>query len=115
MTRGELWWADFGVPFGSEPGYKRPVLVMQNDFFNNSKINTAIVIPLTTNLILAEAPGNILITKHESKLKKDSVMVISQIEAINRQRLFEKITKIDRAVIEKIENNIMFVLGIRKI
>ncbi len=114
MTRGELWWADFGIPFGSEPGYKRPVLIMQNDFFNNSKINTTIVIPLTTNLILADAPGNILITKHESKLKKDSVITISQIEVIDRQRLIEKITKIDKTIIEKIENNILFVLGIRK-
>jgi mRNA interferase MazF len=70
MMRGELWWADFGIPFGSEPGYKRPVIIMQNDFFNRSKINTAIVIPLTTNMILADAPGNIVITKGESKLKK---------------------------------------------
>jgi mRNA interferase MazF len=115
MTRGELWWADFGIPFGSEPGYKRPVLIIQNDFFNNSKINTTIVIPLTTNLILADAPGNILIKKHESKLKKDSVITISQIEVIDRQRLIEKITKIDRTIIEKIENNIMFILGIRKV
>jgi mRNA interferase MazF len=115
MTRGELWWADFGLPFGSEPGYKRPVLIIQNDFFNNSKINTTIVIPLTTNLILAEAPGNILITKRESKLKRDSVITISQIEAIDRKRLIEKITKIDKAMIEKIENNILFILGIRKV
>jgi len=115
MTRGELWWADFGIPFGSEPGYKRPVLIIQNDFFNNSKINTTIVIPLTTNLILADAPGNILITKHESKLKKDSVITISQIEVIDRQRLIEKITKIDRTIIEKIENNILFILGIKSI
>jgi len=115
MTRGELWWADFGVPFGSEPGYKRPVLIIQNDFFNRSKINTTIVIPLTTNLILADAPGNILITKNESKLKKDSVITISQIEVIDRQRLIEKITKVDRAIMEKIENNIIFVLGINKI
>jgi mRNA interferase MazF len=114
MTRGELWWADFGIPFGSEPGYKRPVLIMQNDFFNNSKINTAIVIPLTTNLILADAPGNMLISKTESKLKKDSVMAVSQIEVIDRQRLIEKITKLDRRIIEKTENNIMFVLGINK-
>jgi len=114
MIRGELWWADFGVPFGSEPGYKRPVLILQNDFFNRSKINTTIVIPLTTNLMLADVPGNILITKNESKLKKDSVITISQIEVIDRQRLLEKITKIDRAIIEKVENNIMFVLGIRK-
>ncbi|MDR2716942.1 MAG: type II toxin-antitoxin system PemK/MazF family toxin [Treponema sp.] len=115
MTRGELWWADFGIPFGSEPGYKRPVLIIQNDFFNNSKINTTIVIPLTTNLILADAPGNILITKRESKLKKDSVITISQIEVIDRRRLIEKITKIDRTIIEKIENNILFILGIKKI
>jgi len=115
MTRGELWWADFGIPFGSEPGYKRPVLIIQNDFFNNSKINTTIVIPLTTNLILAEAPGNILLTKHESKLKKDSVITISQIEAIDRQRLIEKIIKIDRTIMEKIENNILFILGIKNV
>ena len=115
MTRGELWWADFGIPFGSEPGYKRPVLIIQNDFFNNSKMNTTIVIPLTTNLILADAPGNILITKHQSKLKKDSVITISQIEVIDRRRLIEKITKVDRSIIEKIENNILFVLGINKV
>ena len=114
MTCGELWWADFGIPFGSEPGYKRPVLIIQNDFFNNSKINTTIVIPLTTNLILADAPGNILITKRESKLKKDSVLTISQIEVIDRQRLIEKITKLDRTIIEKIENNILFILGVNK-
>jgi mRNA interferase MazF len=115
MTRGELWWADFGIPFGSEPGYRRPVLIIQNDFFNSSIINTTIVIPLTTNLILADAPGNILIRKKESKLKKDSVITISQIEVIDRQRLIEKITKLDRALIERIEDNMMFVLGIRKI
>jgi len=115
MTRGELWWADFGIPFGSEPGYKRPVLIIQNDFFNNSKINTTIVIPLTTNLLLADAPGNILITKQKSRLKKDSVITISQIEVIDRQRLIEKITKIDRSIIEKIENNILFILGITNI
>jgi len=115
MTRGELWWTDFGIPFGSEPGYKRPVLIIQNDFFNNSKINTAIVIPLTTNLILADAPGNILITRRESKLKKDSVITISQIEVIDRHRLIEKITKLEGTIIEKIENNILFILGIRKV
>ena len=114
MTRGELWWADFGVPFGSEPGYKRPVIIIQNDFFNRSNINTTIVIPLTTNMILADAPGNVFFSKNESKLKKDSVITISQIEVIDRQRLIEKISKIDRTILEKIENNIMFVLGIKK-
>ena len=114
MIRGELWWADFGMPFGSEPGYKCPVLVIQADSFNNSMINTIIVIPLTTNLLLTEAPGNILISQKESKLKKDSVMVISQISVMDRRRLTEKISKLDKATIEVIENNILFVLGIKK-
>ena len=112
MMRGDLWWADLGMPFGSEPGYKRPVLIVQSDFFNKSKINTTIIVPLTTNLQFAEAPGNILITKNESKLKKDSVITVSQMEVIDRQRLIEKIAKIDRAIIEKVENSIMFILGI---
>ena len=115
MTRGELWWADFGLPFGSEPGFRRPVIIIQNDYFNRSKINTTIVIPLTTNMILADAPGNIIINKKESKLKKDSVITISQIEVIDRQRLVEKITKMDKTILEKIEYSIMFVLGIKKI
>ncbi|MDR2900950.1 MAG: type II toxin-antitoxin system PemK/MazF family toxin [Treponema sp.] len=115
MIRGELWWADFGIPFGSEAGYRRPVLIMQNDFFNKSNINTTIVIPLTTNMILADAPGNMMITKSESKLKKDSVMVLSQIKAIDRLRLIEKITKIDRGLMENVEKNMLFILGISKI
>ena len=115
MIRGELWWADLGIPFGSEPGYRRPVLILQNDFFNKSKIDTTIIIPLTTNLLWADAPGNVFISKEESKLNKDSVIAISQIEVIDRQRLIERISKIDRAIIELVENNIMFVLGIYRI
>ena len=114
MTRGELWWADFGVPYGSETGYTRPVIIIQNDFLNKSKISTTIVIPLTTNLIWADAPGNVLITRRESKLKQDSVITISQIEAIDRQRLIEKITKVDREIIEQVENNMAFILGIKR-
>jgi mRNA interferase MazF len=114
MIRGELWWADFGIPFGSETGYRRPVLIIQNDFFNRSNINTTIVIPLTTNMILADAPGNMIITKSESKLKKDSVLVVSQIKAIDRVRLIEKITKIDRGLMENVEKNMLFILGISK-
>jgi mRNA interferase MazF len=114
MTRGELWWADFGLPFGSEPGYRRPVLILQNDLFNNSKISTTVVIPLTTNLLLAEAPGNIFVKRKESKLIKDSVVAISQIGVIDRRRLIEKITALDGAIIKKVEDGIMFILGIKK-
>jgi len=115
MTRGELWWVDLGMPYGSEPAYKRPVLIIQNDFFNNSKINTTIIVPLTTNSLYAEAPGNIVINKDESKLTKDSVMVLSQIKVIDKNRLIEKISKVNKATIQEVENNLMFVLGIVKI
>lgn len=113
MIRGELWWVDYGIPYCSEPGYKRPVIILQNDFFNNSNINTTIVIPLSTNLLLADIPGNILIEKRYSKLKKDSVILLSQIGVIDKQRLTEKISKIDKSIMEKIERNIAFLLGIK--
>jgi mRNA interferase MazF len=115
MIRGELWWADYGIPYGSEPGYRRPVMIIQNDFFNNSKINTTVVVPLTTNLLLADAPGNILINKNDSKLTKNSVIVISQIGVIDKERLIEKISKVNYKIMERIENNIMFLLGMKAV
>lgn len=93
MTRGELWWADFGLPFGSEPGFRRPVLIVQDDAFNKSTIHTIIILPLTTNLALAEAPGNVFIEKEETGLTKDSVLVVSQLSAIDKKRLIEFIGK----------------------
>ena len=111
MTRGELWWADYGIPFGSEPGYKRPVVIFQNDYFNASKINTTIVVPLSTNLLLADVPGNIFIDKTESGLPKDSVILSSQIGVIDKQRLVEKISRINNDIIRELGNNIVFILG----
>ena len=115
MIRGELWWADYGFPFGREPGYKRPVIIIQNDYFNNSKINTTIVIPLSTNVILANVPGNIFIGKKESKLNYDSVILFSQVGVIDKQRLIEKISKINREIMLKIENSILFMFGIKMV
>jgi mRNA interferase MazF len=113
MTRGEIWWVDYGIPYGSEPGYRRPVIIIQNDFFNNSKIHTTIAVPLSTNLLLADVPGNIFIDKKDSNLTKDSVILISQIGVIDKERLQEKVSKINRELMEKIENSIMFILGIK--
>jgi mRNA interferase MazF len=113
MTRGEVWWVDYGIPYGSEPGYRRPVIILQNDFFNNSKMNTTVVIPISSNLLLADVPGNIYIEKKDLKLGKDSVILVSQIGVIDKERLVEKISKINRDIMEKIENNIMFILGIK--
>jgi mRNA interferase MazF len=115
MTRGELWWVDYGIPFGSEPGFRRPVIILQNDFFNRSKINTTIVIPLSTNLLLADVPGNVFIDKKESTLSKDSVILVTQISVVDKQRMIEKISKLSKSIMDKIENNIVFILGIKLI
>jgi len=112
MMRGEIWWADFGIPFGSEPGFRRPVIVVQDNSFNKSNINTTIVIPLTTNIALAEAPGNLLLKKTITKLNKESACVVSQIGVIDKDRLVEKIHKLDRETIFEIEIGIRLVLGI---
>jgi mRNA interferase MazF len=113
MIRGEIWRADYGIPYGSEPGFRRPVIILQNDFFNNSKINTTVVIPISSNLLLADVPGNIYMEKKDLKLGKDSVILVSQISVIDKERLIEKVSKINRDTMEKIENNILFVLGIK--
>ena len=111
--RGEIWWADFGIPFGSEPGFRRPVLIIQDDSFNRSKISTIIVIPLTTNLALENAPGNVMITKEYSGLSKDSVLVVSQLSAIDRSRMVELVGRIESNIIREVEYGITMILGFR--
>ena len=68
MTRGEIYWADYGVPFGSEAGFRRPVVIVQTNEFNIKELRTVIVVPLTTNLMLADAPANVYIEKDSSSL-----------------------------------------------
>lgn len=94
MTRGEIWWADFGIPCGSEPGFKRPVLVVQDDGFNRSNIPTIVVLPFSTNLSLAKAPGNVFFKKGKTGLPKDSVLVASHIHSIDRGRLSDSVGRI---------------------
>lgn len=87
MIRGDILWVYFGEPFGSEPGWRRPAVIVQSDEINKSDMNTTVVIPLTTNLRLAEFPGNVLLSKQDSKLSKDSVAVTPQITVIDSIRL----------------------------
>jgi mRNA interferase MazF len=114
MTRGEIWWADFGLPDGSEAGFRRPVLIVQDDAFNESRIKTIVVLPLTSNLRLLDAPGNVLVNKKESRLTEDSVIIVAQFYALDRQKFIEKISKVKRETIEKVENGMMLVLGINR-
>lgn len=112
MIRGEVWWVDLGIPFGSEPGFRRPVLIVQEDSFNQSKINTIIVVPMTTNIKLAEAPGNILLSKKDTQLSKDSVVNVSQIVTLDRERFIERISKISVKNMKKVEDGIKLILSL---
>jgi len=114
MIRGEIWWAEFGIPCGSEIGYTRPVLIVQDDSFNESRIRTIIVLPLTTNLRLLDAPGNVFLRKKESKLPDDSIIIIAQLYAIDRSRLKEKISKVSKETMEQVEVGMKLVLGINQ-
>jgi len=78
MTRGEIWWAHLGVPFGNEAGFRRPVLVVQDDSFNDTGIGTIVVLPLTTNMNRAGDRGNVVVSAKESKLPRDSVIMTPQ-------------------------------------
>ena len=109
--RGEVWWADLAEPIGSSPGYRRPVVVVQGDSINRSKISTVICIPLTSNLNWAEAPGNVLLAASVSGLPKDSVANVSQIVTIDRKTLTEQVGKLPEAKVDLILRGIDVVLG----
>ncbi len=112
MMYGEIWWADLGLPYGSEPGFKRPVVIIQDNAFNRSKIQTVIVVAVTTNLNLADAPGNVFLDKNISKLTKDSVINISQISTIDKRRLIEKISILPVNLIAEIDYGLKLILNL---
>jgi len=107
MTRGEIWWVDFGVPFGSEVGFRRPVIILQNDVLNESKLRTVVVLPLTTNLDYAEFPNNVFLSKENTGLPKDSVTQSHLIVHIDKERLLEKVTKLNVSVLENVLKGIV--------
>ena len=112
IKRGEIWWASLPDPVGSEPGYRRPVLVIQSDEFNQSRINTVICAAITSNLALAEAPGNVRLTVRESGLPKPSVLNVSQIIAVDRRFLIAKVKSLDIAALRRIEEGLKLVLNL---
>lgn len=89
IQRGEIWWAHLPQPRRSEPGYRRPVLVVQADSFNRSRIQTAIVAAITSNIELAEAPGNVLLPARSAGFSRDSVVNVSQLLTLDRSFLTE--------------------------
>jgi mRNA interferase MazF len=102
ISQGDIFWVDFDIPDGSGPGYRRPCVVIQNNLFNMSKINTVMVCIITSNLNLTMAPGNVLLKKSEGGLPKDSVVNVSQVMTLDKSGLGEKIGALGKARVKEI-------------
>jgi len=111
IAQGEIWWADSPDPVGSGPGFRRPVLVVQGDSFNRSRIATAVCVPLTSNPQWASAPGNVSLERRTSGLPKDSVANVSQIVSLDKALLTERIGKLPPAKLSLVLAGIDVVLG----
>ena len=112
IQRGEIWWASLPEPVGSEPGYRRPVLIIQSNDFNRSRIATVVAVVITSNTRLVKAPGNVFLSKTVTKLAKDSVANISQIVTIDKSFLTEKVIKIPPHVVDQVEKGLRQVLDL---
>jgi mRNA interferase MazF len=112
INRGEIWWANLPEPAGSGPGFRRPVLIIQSDKFNHSKINTVVILIISTNLRLADSEGNVLITAKQSGLPKDSVVNISQFFTINESLLDEYVEALSERKMEQIDKGLRLVLSL---
>lgn len=112
MRRGDIWWAALPDPNGSAAGYRRPVLIVQADAFTQSRIATVIVIAITSNLRLAAAPGNVLLTAAESGLPRDSVINTSQIITIDKVLLDAYVGRISGRTLTEVERGVRFVLDV---
>lgn len=111
ISQGEVWWADLPAPTGSGPGFRRPVVVVQGDALNRSRIATAVCVPLTSNLRWANAPGNVGLPARLTGLPQDSVANVSQILTLDRDLLTERVGKLPRAKLELLFNGIDVILG----
>ena len=110
INQGDIFWVDLGEPLGSEPGYRHPHVVLQNNVFNRSRINTVVVCALTTNLKRAKSPGNVLLGKGEANLPKQSVVNVSQIFTVEKSQLDEYIGAVSRRRISEILKGVNLVI-----
>jgi len=109
VHRGEIWWAALGRPTGSE---RRPVVILQIDEFNASPIQTVVVAALTSNTRLAKAPGNVLCRQRDTGLTKPSVVNVSQVATIDKERLLERVGSLPGRLLAEVEDGLRLVLGL---
>ena len=113
IQRGDIWWASLAGTAGSEPGYSRPVLIVQSDDFNRSRIGTVIVVAITSNTRLAAAPGNVLLSSKVSGLPKDSVANVSQLITLDKSFLTASVGKLGSRELAAVEAGLHLVLALR--
>lgn len=111
ISQGDVFWADLPEPSGSGPGFRRPVIVVQADALNRSRIGTTVCVPLTSNLQWAEAPGNVLLASKMTGLPKDSVANVSQIIALDKSVLTERVGRLSVSKLELVLSGIDVILG----
>ena len=112
MRRGEIWWASLPGPDGSDRVSRRPVVVIQSDSFNESRINTVVVAAITSELKLAVAPGNVFVGQGVSTLPDDSVVNVSQVLTVDKRLLTENVCKLPEEVMHTIDDGMRLVLGL---
>jgi mRNA interferase MazF len=115
INQGDIFWVDLGEPSASEPAYGHPHLVIQNNVFNRSRINTVVVCSLTSNLQRAESPGNVLLEKGEANLQKSSVVNITQIFTVDKGDLTEKIGSLTRNRMSQVLEGVQLLITPRDI
>ena len=111
IAQGDIWWADVGDPTGSEPGFRRPVLVVQGDAFNRSELRTVVCVVLTSSLRWADAPGNVLLPSRATRLPKDSVANVSQLVTLDRDVLTEQVGRLPPATLQLVLDGVEIMLG----
>ena len=112
IRRGDVWWANLPLPGGSEPACRRPVLIVQTDPFNESRIQTVVAVAFTSNLRLANAPGNVLCRRQDTGLRKDSVANVSQLTALDKSRLEKRVSALPRRLFRQVEDGLRLLLGL---
>lgn len=112
MQRGEIWWAKHPDPSGSEPGYRRPVLVVQSDTFTRSEIKTLICASITSNLRLAAAPGNVRVSSRSSGLPKPSVVNVSQVAALDRTFLKQRVKTLNAQTMQQVDDGLCLAMNL---
>lgn len=111
ISQGDVWWADLDEPARSEPGFRRPVVVVQGDVFNRSALRTVVAVSLTSNLRWARAPGNVRLTARATGLPRDSVVNVSQIVTLDASILTERVGRLPAAKLELVLAGMDLVLG----